>query len=147
MSAKPSPAVAKPLAGTLPKEQTQKIDRYGELQRQIDLFAPVLAEHKELKAEIAGWFDSHPPDQPAIAQGDLWTIQLTAKENERTITDQKVAFATLRKFAGSLDGVIALINIPLGNAIDKLIPKPLHKAFLKQERTGTRSLKCVRNEP
>jgi hypothetical protein len=133
--------VAKPLT------KEQKIDRYGELDRQIQLFAPVLAEHKELKAEIAGWFDSLPPDQPATAKGDLYTIQLAAKENERTITDQKQAFALLRKFVGSLDGAIALVSIPLGAAIDKFIPKPLHAKFLEQARTGTRSLKPVRNEP
>jgi len=122
------------------------IDRYGELDTQIQQFAPVVAEHKRLKKEIESWYESLPAGQPQLAKGARYTIQLGARENERTVVHPGKAFAALKKAVGSLDAAVALVTIPFGAAIDKFIPKSLHPSFVVEERTGSRTFKCVRND-
>jgi hypothetical protein len=129
-----------------PLNREDVIDRYGELETRISQFAPTVAEHKLLKAQIEGWFTSCPADQPQIAKGKRYTIQLTAREWTRTIANPQTAFAELRKAAGSLEKAIAAITIPLGKAIDKWIPEAKHKLFLKREQNGPRTLKTIRND-
>lgn len=122
--------------------RAEKIDRYGELCRRIDEMEPLLEEHTLLKAEIQSWFAGQAPDQGAVAEGDLYTIQLTAKSKERTITKPMQAFRLLKQQLG-LTATVALLKIPLGEAIDKFIPKSQHPQFLVQELTGSRRLKAV----
>ena len=122
------------------------VDAYGALDEQIQRFAPTLAEHKRLRKEIEDWFASHPADQPAVAKGKHYTVQLTIRKKERTLTNPRKAFALLQKALGSLDAVIAIITIPLTTAIDKYLPVSQHSQFLTSALTGSRTLTVVRNE-
>ncbi len=126
-------------------ERAAKASRLHELQRQLALAAPLIAEEKALRDEMQPWFESQPADKPVTSQFGEYTIIAGARENERSIIDQKKAFNLLRKAVGSLDGAIALVTITLTGAIDKYIPKAQHKLILKQERSGSRPIKCVRN--
>lgn len=125
------------------REQT--IDRFGLLDEEIQRFQPVLTEHKRLREEIEGWYASHPANQPATATGKQFTVQVDRRKKERTLTDPRKAFSLLQKALGSLDAVIAVINIPLTTAIDKYLPVSQHRQFLTTALTGSRTLHVVRN--
>lgn len=120
-------------------------DCYGVLDLKVQHFDPVAEEHKLYEKELQRRHDEHPADLPAVVKGKRFTIQLGARRNERTITDQKKAFTLLRAAVGSLDGAIALVSIPLTAAIDKFIPEAKQKQCIKQERTGYRTVKAVLN--
>lgn len=131
----------------VPKKLTweEKIDRYGELDEAIQRFAPTVDEHAQLKAEIQEFYEAYPADKAALAKGAAFTLQIGERKNERTITDQKKAFQLLRAAAGSLDGAIALITIPLTAVVDKYLNDSQQRMVIKKERTGHRSVKAVRN--
>src|SRR5436305_493416 len=61
----------------------QLIDEFGELDRRIDLFAPTVKRHKALQETIRSWYVDHPADQPAIALGDVYEVQVSARTEER----------------------------------------------------------------
>jgi hypothetical protein len=77
-----------------------------------------------------------------VADGELYTLQLSAKTRERTITKPGLAFRLLKAQLG-LSATVALIKIPLTEAIDKFLPKSEHKLFLVEERAGSRRIKPV----
>ena len=129
----------------VPGSREQTVDRFGMLDEEIQRFAPKVAEHKRLREEIEGWYATHPANQPATAKGKDFTIQLDPRKKERTLTDPRKAFSLLQRALGSLDAVIAVINIPLTTAIDKYLPVSEHKQFLTSALTGSRSLHVVRN--
>ncbi len=132
----------KPCSPTL----SDKIDRYGDLDLQIQLFAPLQEEHDLLKREIEESASGDNAERPAVKEGSRWQAQFTAKPNERTIVDRRKLFARLRKQLG-LDGVLALINIPLAEGVDKHIPESDRSNYVVTARTGTRRLKLVPKSP
>ena len=135
-------------AATLHKPDPRQatIDRFGELDWKVQQLAPALSEHKALKAEIEGWFANHPANQPATIKGKKYTAQLSMRKLERTITNPGKAFTMLKKAVGSFEEAVKLVNIPLGAAVDAFIPASQHKSIIKEAHTGSRTLKCVRND-
>jgi hypothetical protein len=134
----------------VPKKNTphlaDKIDRYGDLDLQVQLFAPIKEEHELLKKEIEASLADKPGDLPAVVDGRRYQIQLTARRNERTIVNKRKLFNRLKALIG-LDGFLALITIPLGEGVDKNVPKSERSAFLVEERTGARTLSVVPQKP
>jgi len=122
-------------------EISAKIDRLGELHRQLALVAPVEKEAQAIEDEVQTWLQDNPGDV-RVLRGEKYQLNAGAKRSERIITDQKKAFALLRKYAGSLDGAIALVTLALG-VIDKHIPKALQAQIVKKELSGKRPLECV----
>ena len=122
------------------------IDRYGDLHLKVELFAPTLEEHELLRKKIESQCERKAADRPAVIEGLRYQIQLTARRNERTITNKRRVFALLKKTLG-LDGVLALITIPLAEGVDKNIPKSLHSTILVQEQSGSRTMKVIPRYP
>jgi hypothetical protein len=123
----------------------QIIDEFGELDRRINEFRPVVARHKALKDEIAGWYSALAGDQTAVAEGKLYTIQIGRGENRRTITNVVRAFNLLKKAVG-LETVLGLITIPL-KVIDAHVSILDQRSIIKQERTGPRDIVAVAKAP
>lgn len=130
---------------SLPVFPVDDIDEYGDLELQVLQLALVAARLKALKEKFQKYGQELPGDMPGVLRGKRWTIQFTPRENERIVTNAAKAWKLLTKILG-VKGAIAVIKIPLGEAIDKHIPASLHPEFLVQERTGSRSLKAVLNE-
>jgi hypothetical protein len=125
---------------------SEDIDRYGDLDLQLALFAPVREEHELLKAKLEAGLAGRPGDLPSVLDGRRYQLQLTARRNERTITDKKSVFNLLKKRIG-IDGFLALISIPLGEGVDRNTVKSEQAKFLKEERSGSRSIKVVAKRP
>lgn len=120
-------------------------DAYGDRDHTMQLFAATVEEHALYKAELQRRFEDHPANLPCNARGKRYTIQLGVKRQEREITDQKKAFQALRAAAGSLDGAVAMIQIPLG-VLDKFVSEVRQRLFIKKDQIGYRIVKAVRNE-
>ena len=118
----------------------QEADRLGELQRQIDLLDPVVAEHKVLKEKFEELAKAEPADKPVVFRGTLYQIQFGPRRNERTVTNPAKAFAALKKSLGA--GLLAVLDIPLG-LLDKHVPESERTKFVVQERSGWRKLDVV----
>lgn len=131
----------------LPKDPTlpQEIDEFGELQRQLDLMAPVIDRHKVLKEKFEKRLENHPADQPAILRGKSYELQYGIRRNERTIVKPARVFNLLRAQLG-LRGVMALIKIPL-EMLDKHVPKSQQAGLVVEERSGWRKLDVVAIAP
>jgi hypothetical protein len=125
--------------------RVQIIDEFGELDRRINEFKPIVARHKELKEEISGWYNALPGDQTAVAEGKLYTIQIGKKDNRRTITDIPRTFQLLKKAVG-LESLLGLITIPL-KVIDAHVSIVNQLSIVKQERTGPRDIIPVAKAP
>jgi hypothetical protein len=123
----------------------QKIDRAGELDRQIQLVAPAVDEYEALKKEIADHFGEAPADKPQVADGDSYQVQLGTKRRERTIVDKKKVFGLLKKALG-FEGLLAVIDISLGT-VDKNLPESASKNLINDERSGYRTFKLVARRP
>lgn len=123
------------------------VDELGALEQKIQcdqaLLAPSLKRASELRSQIQKRFETAPAELPQVLEGKEFLVELTAKEFQRKITNKKRAFALLKKYA-KLDELIAVITIPLKEAVDKFIPAAEHPEFLTKERTGSRDLKVLR---
>ena len=133
------------MAATLqavPKALTreQKIDRYGELDRQVQAFQPTAAEHQLLKDEIKSWYQDHPADQAAIAEGGLYTVQVSPRENESQVDKPK-----LLKLVGRIE-FLKLCQVTL-KAVKESLGEGKLAELVTKERTGSRKLKCVPKAP
>lgn len=140
----PSPLVVLPKATSEPS--LEDIDRFGDLDLKVQQFAPIQEEYDLLKKKLQAGLEGKPGDRPHVLDGRRYLLQLGARRTERTITNKKAVFARLKKSLG-LDGFLALITIPLGEGVDKNIPKSDHKLFLVEEQSGSRSIKVVAKLP
>jgi hypothetical protein len=131
----PSP---KPLTAA---EKAAKIDRYGELDRQLELMAPIEEEHAALKAEFQSWHEHDQADKPVIEAGQIYQVQMSPRTNKRTILNKKKVFEMMRRALG-IDALIGIVDIPLSE-IDKTIPESMQKGLLHKERSGYRTVKVV----
>jgi hypothetical protein len=118
------------------------VDEYGELDRLKQLRAPDEAREKYLKEQIELHYANLPAATATVAQGDLYAVQISARENRRVITDPVEAFRLLKRQLG-MEAVMALITIPLTEAIDKFIPVEKHPTFLFKSRSGPRKFHPV----
>jgi hypothetical protein len=126
------------------------IDRFGELDRQLSAneleMAPIHEEHEKLKQEITAWANEHPADRCLTASGVQYILEIGARRNERTIIKPLACFRYLQKQMG-LASLVGVIDIPLGTVVDKFIPKSAQKAFVVEERAGSRKITCVAKVP
>jgi hypothetical protein len=119
-----------------------KVDEYGEVRRRLALCAPDEALAKALKDEIEGWHADDPGELTGIERGTQYELQFSARRMERTVFDKQKAFAKLRRALG-LEGLIAILDIPFGAGIDKVVPKSEQGAFVSEERSGYRTFTVV----
>jgi hypothetical protein len=117
------------------------IDRYGELQRLVDLHKPVVAEHKSLKEKLEAVYEQLAAEKEFVAEGNLYQLRVGMKKNEREITNK----SRLKRILSALKIFDQVWTVALG-VIDKHVPEEQHKLFLIQERTGHRELRPVLKE-
>jgi hypothetical protein len=117
------------------------VDELGEVDRRLTLAEPDRQRRDVLKHELLQRFTANSADEPVTARGSLYEVQLSPKRNERTITDKKKAWAALKK-ALSLDGLVAALDLPL-SLVDRHVPKTEQKLFIREERSGYRTLDVV----
>jgi predicted RNase H-like nuclease (RuvC/YqgF family) len=125
-----------------------EIDEYGELQREIDLMAPKLQRHKILKEKLQKRMNDAgaEAERPTWLDGLCYQVQMTARRRERTLTNKKKAFQLLKKRLGQ-DGLLAVIEIPFGSAIDPHTTATEQKLFVTEELSGYRTLSVVALQP
>src|ERR1035438_4554586 len=71
----------------------EKIDRFGDLDGQVQRFAPIKEEHELLRKDIEGALAEKPGELPAVVNGSRYQIQLTARRKERTVINKRKLFA------------------------------------------------------
>jgi len=110
------------------------IDEFGELSRRIAEMKPVADRVSALKRKILSYYSSLPNDQPAIAEGSRYTVQISPRAVVRSISSMSQVFKLLgvRRF-------LAACRFPLSE-FDRLIGD---KSLLREERTGERTLRAV----
>lgn len=123
----------------------QLVDEFGELDRQIAALKPKLDRYESLKKEIRGWYQDHAADQPAIASGAVYEIQVSARGRERSLSlkAKLTVFAKLKKAR-----FVELASITL-TAIERA--PELGEEFLAKicewKQTGARTLIVVAKRP
>lgn len=124
----------------LTSDQKRKIDRYGEVDRLLQLFEPIAVEHKALKDEISAWPEG-PADRMAILDGNFYRVQASARRKERTVSNARKLWAAMKAALGA-EALQAAVTIPLG-LIDKHVPESVQAEFLTTEQSGSRTLEVV----
>lgn len=117
------------------------VDKYGDLDRQIQLFAAKVKRHKELKDLIGEAVETRKAEKPVILRGKLYELQLSPRKEERTLTNKPKLFTLLKKLLG-LDGLIAVLPIPMA-LVDKWIPEAEDLKLVATAATGTRIITVV----
>lgn len=119
------------------KTRESIVDRFGELDRQVAEFGPVLREHQALANKIRSWFDRRDPEREYVAKGKLYKVVVFARPREREIFSMARVYRILGR-----KRFIELATITL-KLIERNIPEELHGRFLRSAATGTRRLQAV----
>ncbi len=125
-----------------PQSRTALLDEYGELSRRVAEFKPTVDRHKQVKTEILLWCEDIPADKSTIFEGRRYSVRVGECKEEREIINKFKCFSLLRKLLG-LKAAIERITIPLGKAVDAVIPEEQHKLFLVKRPTGPRDVVAV----
>src|SRR6476646_4722043 len=72
------------------------IDEFGELDRQVREFKPVADKHAKLKKVIQAWYEADENDSTHVAEGSLFSVQVSARAHERKITDMLRVYRILK---------------------------------------------------
>lgn len=131
------------LPASPPPTRQQLIDEFGELDRQIQEFAPKAKRFKVLQDQIRSWYEAHPADQPAIAEGTVYQIQVGARGLERffNLKAKTKIFTQLGK-AKALE----LFSITL-KAVEDSLGRGDMELLVSQALTGSRKLVPVLRAP
>jgi hypothetical protein len=117
------------------------VDEFAELDRQVQQFAPKAARHEELKKVIKGWYEQHPADQTAVAAGNVYDVQVSAKSNERTWTSILKLYRALKR-----DAFFRICEVALGKA-EEILGKEAVAKLVTVTQSGSRRLKPVLKAP
>ena len=113
-------------------------DEFGELDRQIQAFKPVLDRYEKLKAQIKAEAEEYPADQDFTISGKLYDLQISAKANERKIVSMRRVY----KAVGSLKGFLEICTVAL-KALEEKLGKDAVAGLVEEGRTGSRRIKAV----
>jgi len=128
-----------PTASPVPVPTPAEIDEFGSLDREIKL-----RENRRdfLKTDvITPYLNTLDPNKPQDLRGLRYVIQATPNTNERTVVSPAKLIAALKKAIG-MAALMAELKVLLAT-VDKYIPKSQQKAFVVEERTGSRRLTVV----
>jgi len=120
-----------------PAKRVAIIDEFGELERRLKVQKPERDRHKALEAEIVAWYRDEPAEESFVAEGTLYSVRISARAKKRTIFNLDKVFRLLGKIK-----FLSLASIPL-SAVDRELPDADHSTFLKEERSGSRSVEAV----
>lgn len=117
------------------------IDEYGELCRQMDEMKPVIARYKELGSMLQSWYVDTPADQSVTAQGRLYSLQISPRDNQTTIKDIRKVYRVL-----GVAKFLKLCSITL-KAVKENVDAGVYEGLVETHRTGFRTLKTVLRAP
>ena len=136
----PAPApVAPSVELAIPTDGDQKalIDEFGELNRQVQLHAPVVARFELLKRTLKGWLDGAPNDADAVLEGQLYRLHMSARERERHVRSvQEVADRI------GLERLFQIITVPVV-ALQAILGSTEVDSLLVEKRSGSRRIRCI----
>lgn len=122
-------------------DRRAKIDRFGELSRQLAEIKPLEKEHKALKAEIRSWYDKEPAGDSLTAEGGLYNLQISPRENET-----KIRSILKVKSAIGASKFLQVCSITL-KAIKDCVTDEVYQGLVITERTGCREITAVAKGP
>jgi hypothetical protein len=121
--------------------QTQReaiCDEFGELKRKEAEFAPTATRLKTVRDIIATWIPKdHPADLGSSFSGNLYTVNVSMRQNERTPS----SMTKLLNFLGPKK-FLSLCKIGVG-ALEDLLGKAIAATWLSEDRTGPRNITAV----
>jgi hypothetical protein len=82
-----------------------------------------------------------PADEPVVVQGRLYTLQLSARDNQTTIKDIRKVYRVL-----GVTKFLDLCTITL-KAIKESVNPKVYEGLVETHRTGFRTLKTVLRAP
>lgn len=121
------PAVA--LAVTIP---ASLIDDFGDAQKAHNEFKPTEALYQKLRKELEGLTKGAPANQVFIECGKKWTLDISARANERAVPP-----AAVRKRLGAAL-LLKICTVTL-KALEPYLLKPEIDALAVTEQTGSRT--------
>jgi hypothetical protein len=121
----------------------QQIDEFGELDRKVKEFAPTAKRHEALAKTIRSWYEDYPTDEPAIAEGALYQIQVSERAEERSLGLK--AKLKIYSLVGK-SAFLTLVSLSLKAATTATSEETVDKLAAK-ERTGSRKLVPVLKAP
>ena len=113
------------------------LDEFGEVQRQVDAFAPTAAKHKRLRDEIESYYADKDPEQEFTVSGLRYEVQIGPRAKQRTFTARGMAL--LYRLLGK-PKFLEWCKFGLTD-LDRLVPG--HTGIVVEERTGSRKIKAV----
>ena len=121
----------------------QIIDEFGELDRQIQEFAPKRKRYEILQGTIRSWCEDLPAAMPTTVEGEQYIVQVGARTEERFFTLKAKAkiFSQLGK-AKALE----LFTITLKSVEDSLGKLALEE-LVSRAHSGSRKLVAVAKAP
>jgi hypothetical protein len=123
-----------------------KIDRFGEVDRQLRLWQPQInphaAEHEELEAEILSWSAEAAPEKSSVHTGKAYQVEITARGFQRPFSEaaNEAAYKLLRKIKGL--SMMSFFSVTLAEAKFHL-GKDWTKTNVPKRQTGPRSVNVV----
>jgi hypothetical protein len=123
-------------------EWRKRLDRFGELEVKYQQAKPWIKERETLKEQIRGRFDTAAkPESGYRADGELYHVDLSPKEEKTVFFDKAKAFAALKKALGTkltdaLTYTLKLLD-EAGVSADE------RTKFLRKERIGARDVTAV----
>lgn len=121
-----------------PARRARIIDEFAAIRQQMMAWKPAVNPHAErfaeLQQEILSWFEGDPAEKKIIAEGNLYTLPISPRQNKRTVFNI-VGF--LRKIGAKRYAV--LVPPPL-NVVEREIPKERLHLYISEERSGRRTI-------
>jgi hypothetical protein len=116
-------------------------DEYGRLDLAEQQKTPGQERMATLKKHIITLAEAEPANAPVTYDGEQFFLQLTARSNEREITDLGKVYKFVVAKLG-LKAFLDLCTFPLA-AVDAHIPEARRKEFVSEAQIGTRRVKAV----
>jgi hypothetical protein len=117
------------------------LDRFGVLDTRYREAKPMIKERETLKKLIESRYESKPGAEAIRATGNLYYVDLGARDHERRITHQFKAFTALKKAMG-ITQLIGALKFTM-KLIDAHVPTEQQSGFVVTERTGPREVSAV----
>lgn len=132
----PRKVVAIPKAPAISAAKRRAIaDEYGAVD---EAYQPLKKRRDFLQAQILGLHADLAADLGTVEEGDVYTIEIPPKGNERKVTalDKLVKFLGLKKF-------LSFAKFNVGD-LEESVPAESRGLFLVEARTGGRRMKAIR---
>src|SRR5262252_5970955 len=122
----------------MPDPKIALVDEFGELDRQIQLFKPTIERHDKIKSIIKSWYSDAAPDTTDVVRGNVYEIQVGARERERTWREM----SAVSKAVGGPKAFLEIASVAI-KSVENLIGKAKTDELLVESPTGARRIKSV----